>query len=321
MIDPFDVFWASLESDPLLFTADDLCRLPGGLAERLRGLKLLRLTDNATHVVCPGCEEAHVEEVMTHTGRDGMSRFFVRCPETLRVEVAEDLMRQWTVDFGVLVRRIAQAARLKGRPKEVVSGRLWRVGKTPWQGANRDVLFSRGLNWPDRGAITCHVGPNGRPIVLVPDRVPGSAVWPGTPPVIIALSDVATLNAEGLEIDASDLAARINEADKRAASLLGIPATPVEQKLAIRRQVKAEMKAQLEDDVLIAAYKQCGSYRKAALYLTKQLERPVTKDKVFGAVKRAGGSKEVLRTEDSQSVHRSVVSHRRNGKKIVRKKP
>ena len=108
MTDPVDVFWASLESDPLLFTADDLCRWPVDLAERLRGLKLLRLADNATHVVCPNCEEGHVGEVMSHTGRDGVSRFFVRCPDALRVEVAEDLVRQWTVDFAVLVKLLVQ---------------------------------------------------------------------------------------------------------------------------------------------------------------------------------------------------------------------
>ena len=158
MTDPVDVFWASLESDPLLFTTDDLRRRPDDLTERLRGLKLLRLTDNATHVACPNCVEGHVEEVMSHTGRDGVSRFFVRCPEDLRVEVAEDLVRQWTVDFAVLVKLLASALDAKGRPKELDTSRLWRIGKVAWREARREVYFARGLAWPDREILgrDCH---------------------------------------------------------------------------------------------------------------------------------------------------------------------
>lgn len=80
----------------------------------------------------------------------------------------------------------------------------------------------------------------------------------------------------------------------------------------IRRQVKEELKSSQTDDVLVAAYVQEGSYRKAADFLSKQLEAKITKDKVMRAVDRAGGMDAVLRTEDSNSVKRTAPSQHRD---------
>ncbi|MCX5671750.1 MAG: hypothetical protein NTU94_10575 [Planctomycetota bacterium] len=258
-----------------------------------------------------------MEEVVPQTGPDGHTRFFIPCPESLRVEVPETLLLQWTVDFDALAVALAKALALRGHPKTIVPGRLWRLGKTPWQGANREVLFARGLGWPDGLTVTCHVGPNGRPIILVADQTPPDAVWAGRPPATIVLAQVAALGENGIEIDAVDVAARVNEADQRVATVMGLPVTGAEQKLAIRQQLKAEVRTHLEDDVLVASYKECGSYRKAADALTQQLGRKITKDKIGRAVLRAGGPDEVVQTADSPSVQRSVASQRRDGQKII----
>jgi len=319
MTDPLALFWTSIEAETPLFTATDLRRWPADTADRLIGLGLLRLTTSATHVACPACDQGHVEEVIPCQGDDGNMRFFIRCPEALRVEVPGDLLRQWAVDFDALAAALAKALALKGHPKTIVPGRLWRLGKTPWQGANREVLLARGLGWPDGRTVTCHVGPNGRPVVLVPEQALTDAVWSGRPPAIVALGQVATLGESGLEVDAADLAARVNEADQRIATVMALPITPAEQKDAIRRQVKAEMKTQLEDDAFAAAYREFGSYRDAADALTRQLGRKVSKDKVRRAVLRAGGLREVARIDDTASVHRSVASQRRDGRKIIPK--
>jgi hypothetical protein len=58
----------------------------------------------------------------------------------------------------------------------------------------------------------------------------------------------------------------------------------------IRRQIKAEEKTQLTDDILIAAYQQEGSVRKAATFLTERTGQVVTKDKVQNALRRCGGN-------------------------------
>lgn len=321
MTDPLGPFWTSLEAEAPLLTAGDLRRWPASIAGRLADLGLLRPTTSATHVACPACDEGHVEEVIPRQGDDGKVRFFIRCPRALRVEVPDDLLRQWTVDFDALADSLAKALTLKGHVKALVPGRLWRLGKTPWQGANREVLLARGLGWPDSSAIACHVGPNGRPVVLVPEQAPTDAVWSGRPPALIVLGQVAALGEGGIEVDAADVAARVNEADQRVAAVMGVPVTAAEHKRAIRQQVKAEVKTHLADDILVAAYKECGSYREAADALTQQLGRKISKDRIRRAVLRAGGLDEVARVADSPSVQRTVASQRRDGRKIIRKSP
>ena len=319
MTDPLELLWVCLETDGPLLTAADLRHWPDGMVERLMTLKLLERAENSTHLVCPSCDCGHVEEVMSQRGRDGKVRFFVRCPDALKVEVPEASLCQWTIGFEALVLSLAEALTLKGRPTVVVPDRLWRLGKASWQGAYREVLLIRGLAWPDARDVARHVGLNGRPIVLVADRAPMTNLWFGKPPAVVALSQLVTVDDHGLQVDAADLAARVNEADQYAATLMAIPVTAAEHKQEISRQVQAAMKHQLEGDVLVAAYEQCGSYREAAVYLTQHLKRPITKDKVYRAVQRRGGINAVARTEDSASVTRTVASHRRDrGKKIVK---
>jgi hypothetical protein len=93
--------------------------------------------------------------------------------------------------------------------------------------------------------------------------------------------------------------------------------------LMIRQQVKAENRSELSDDVLIAAYRQCGSARKAASYLSQETGRDTSKDKVHRAVQRAGGALAVLNDANSNSVTRDVASQRRDksGKRIRQSKP
>lgn len=83
-------------------------------------------------------------------------------------------------------------------------------------------------------------------------------------------------------------------------------------KLMIRRQLKAEKKTSLTDDIFVAAYRQHGSVRKAAAFLSEQTGRSVSKDQVYRALKRSGGIQAVLNAEDSDSIQRTVASQRRD---------
>jgi len=319
MTDPVDVFWASLESDPVLFTTADLSRWPEKLTERLLGLKLLRPTDNATHVVSPGCDEGHVEEVTSHTGRDGVSRFFVRCPQALRAEVPEDLLRQWTVDFAVLVRLLSQALDARGRPKQLDIGRLWRIGKAAWREARREVYFARGLAWPDGQRIAARIPSAGRPITLVADSVPPEHLWSDRAPPIVPLSRVASLDDGSFEMDLVDVAALVNEADMaaRLTTAETLQETPSKQLKKIIRQT--QMTA-LTDEALVRAYVKHGSYRKAADALVAE-GHETDRWAVERAVKKFGGIEAVRRVADSQSIRRTVASQRRDGKRIIPKNP
>jgi hypothetical protein len=304
-----ELFWTSLESERPLFTAADLRRWPEGYGERLCALGLLRLAENATHVVCPGCEGGHVEPVIPCASPGGV-RFYVRCPEALRVEVPADHLRQWTVDLTVLVKALASTMMPKGRSHEIVPARLWKLCKMPWRESQREVFLARGLGWPDGPAVAAKIPPVGRPIVLVPDMLPPRGLWSNRAPAVISLSRIATLDGEKIELDLTDMAAVVNEADMaaRLSAAETLHETPSKKLKQIVRQ--AQMTA-LTEEALVRAYTEHGSYRKAADALVAE-GHETNRWAVERAVKKFGGVEKVCRITDSQSVRRTVVSQRRD---------
>jgi len=121
---------------------------------------------------------------------------------------------------------------------------------------------------------------------------------------------------DNVVLDPGAVVEAIDEAD-RLAKLTGGVSLDARGKKLVRREIKAELKGHLNDDILVAAYQEHNSIDKAAEALSKQMETTVSRDKVWRAVKRAQEAGVLARTEDSGSVSRSVASQRRDrGKKI-----
>jgi len=315
MRDPMELFWASLESERPLFTAADLRRWPEGCGKALCEIGLLRPAENATHVVCPGCEAGHVEPVVPHDGPGGV-RFYVRCPESLRVQVPADHLQQWTFDIAALVKLLAGALMPKARCREIVPERLWKLCALPWRESRREVFLARGLGWADGVTVAAGIPPVGRPIILVPDGLPQEGAFAGSSPVLVPLSRVAALEGGKLQVDLTDMAAVVNESDmaSRLSAAEALHEAPSKKLRQIVRQTQATA---LTDDVLVAAYARYGSYRKAADALVAEGQQ-TDRWAVERAVKRMGGAEKVRRIADSQSMRRTVASHRRDsGRKIL----
>lgn len=289
---------------------------PGALADYER-LGLLRPSSNGLMAPCPHCEDRHVEVVALGEGPDGQRRCYIWCPEELRVEVSPEMCRGWEVSPDGLAAAVAGGLALKGTPSVVLPNRLWRLGRIPWEGKTREVVLASRLRDSDAASVAAHVGAGGRSIVLVPHHIPDERIWPGRVPAVIALARIAMIDGPRFVIDGVALVDLVTEADSivEAASLL--PIDPEIKKRVVRRQVKAEIKGHLEDDVLIAARLTHGSTRKAATALTEQLGRPVSKDQVQRAIDRAGGLGALAETEDSASVARSVASQSRDRAKKI----
>jgi len=307
----------------LLIAADDAARIfdcaeladwPAESLDAFERMGLLRPCSGGLTATCPNCRDRHVEPVEFRDVPDGRRRLFIRCPEDLRVEVTPETCRGWEIDPEGVARAIAAGLALRGSPRAIVSGRLWLLGRIPWEGKTREVLLARRLGDDDAGTIAAHVGPGGRAIVLVPHHVPDDRVWPGRTPGVVALSRAATVDDGGVVIDGVALAEIVVEAD-RLAEAAGIVAIDKAGKKLVRQQVKAEIKSLLTEDALVAAYKEHGSFRKAADALTEQTGERVTKDKVKRAVDRHGGTDAVAPKEDSASVSRRVASHSRDRSK------
>ena len=309
----------------LLAAADDLgcefdygeiARWPAGAVPLFETMGLLRAASGGLFAPCPNCDGGHIEPVIRSTTTD-LTRFFITCPEDLRVEVNAEMCRGWEIHPDGLAKLIADALDLTSSPKVIVPDRLWRLGRIPWKGKSRAVVLARRMRDSDATSIAAHVGAGGRALVLVPHLLPDERIWPGHVPAVVALSNIVSVVDSHLSIDGIALMEAVDEADVMAESRSILPVDPEIKKQVVRQQVKAEIKGHLEDDFLVAAYLKHGSGDKAAEALTKQLGRAVSRDRVYRAVKRARVAGEFEVPEDSPSIARTVASQPRDRAKKV----
>lgn len=291
-----------------LFDRHETARWPAGAVERFIRLGFLRLSQDGLMAPCPLCPDGHVEPVEIRTDSSGRTRWFISCPESLRVEVTAEMCNAWEIDPDGLAIALGKALAVRGSPKAVVPSRLWRLGRIRWRAKTRDVLLACRLGEPDAAAVVVHVPPGGKSIVLVPHQAPDERLWRGPVPAVAALSELASVEGDALVIDPIALAELVEAADELAESRSLLPTDPEVKKRVVRSQIKAEIKGHLEDDVLVAAYNEFASGDKAAAALSEQLGRPISRDKVYRVVNRARKAGRLDVPEDSTSVARSVAS-------------
>lgn len=312
MTDALEIVWQLFDSPSLLLGHDEVTRWPPPAVAELTRLGFLREAVRVDHAACPNCPDRHVEEVLCRSGPDGQSRFYIPCPENLRVEIAADSLRRWMIDVDAVARRLASAIAPGGRCTQRTALRLWRLGGVAWQGVNRDVLLARGLDWPDNGEIIRQIGGNGRSIVLLSGPAPPAHIWPELPPTVVSLPSVVRLQAGAITVALADICALVQDADAANQARRPVALSPKQQRREFQRAAGDVLKSKLGDDPFVQAYDEHGSYRKAAAALSKQFGFPVSKDKVRTAVKRRGGVGAVKRDTDSESVRRTVASQRRD---------
>ncbi|GIW81357.1 MAG: hypothetical protein KatS3mg105_3164 [Gemmatales bacterium] len=319
MNNALDWFWPLVESPEPIVAAHVVAGWPAGVHQTLLDLGFLVQAADADRVLCPECH-GHIEEVIANEGPDGTVRFFVPCPEVFRVCVPIEARRRWQVNLEGVANALAATLGLTGRCTELSPRRLWRLGRTTWQGSPRDVMLARGLHWDDATTVRAVVVRGRKPIVFVPHTKPPDEFWTRRLPPVLALSRVATLGESGIEVEPLEIVAAIQDAEDRASKADAGPSK--ELKLMIRQQIKAEQKTSLTDDIFQQAYRQCGSMRAAAAFLSEQTGREVSKDQVHRALQRAGGAAAVLNADNSDSIQRPVASQRRDihGKPIRQSK-
>lgn len=299
------------------FDHRDLSEWPSGSLQVFQKLGVVRRSAGGLTASCPSCDDGHIEVVAERPGPDGQTRLYIYCPEQLRLEVTAEMCQGWEVNPDGLAACVAAGLGIKGTPKAVVPNRLWRLGRIPCDGTTREVVFAARLGEADSASVMAHVGVGGRAIVVVPRLVPDDRIWPGRVPAVVPLDRVGELDGDQFVIDAVAFMEFVAEADTIAESKSLLPVDPQVKKQVIRRQLKAEIKGHLNDDVLIAARITHGSTRKAATALTQQLGRTVSKDQVQRAINRAGGLDAISELDDSNSVARTVASQSRDRAKKI----
>ncbi len=317
--DLFRLLVVAADAPDPLFDYAEVSRWPTGALEEMVGLQFVRPVQTGLTAACPHCDDDHVESVTIVSPSDDTEhpKYFIYCPASLRVEVTEAMCRGWTVNVDGLAAALASALAVS-TPKPVVPGRLWRLGRMRVRDTTREVVFAVRLADDDAEALMRHVGTGGRAVVFVPHRVPEPTRWPGRVPAVVSLYDAAVLVDDTIVLDPHAVIEAIDTADRLAELTGGVSLDACGKKL-VRAQVKAEMKAHLDDDMLVAAYTLNGSFDKAAEALSKQLEKKISRDSVWRAVQRAKKAGTFETPDDSASVSRSVASQSRDrGEKFAK---
>lgn len=257
--------------------------------EALTALNIVVRAANDPCVVCPECGDCHAEEVVAVLDAAGRTRNCIPCPAHGRVEVPAESLERWTIDWNAMARGVSAALDIGGQCAPLEPDRVWRLGRLKWQGLFRDVLLARGLPWTDGRRIAQRIAHATRPIVFVGDAPPTANAWTGRPPPVARLSQVATLDGGRLAIDREAVAAAVILGDASRAAGGGEASGHFGPPLKTRRPIRSEQPVSIDDGVLVAAYRQEGSVRKAADFLVRQLNMSVSKDRVARAVARSDG--------------------------------
>ena len=319
MIDPLEWLWLLADAPEPTVGSHHTDGWPDGVLDRLRDLGLLVEHELAARVLCPECRD-HYEDVLACEGPGRATYSFIACPELHRVRVSRDARRQWAVKFAGLTGCLAAVMKLTGKVAELAPLRVWRLGRTTWHGESRDVVLARGLTWGDAASVRAVITRARKPVVFVPHAKPDADFWNGRVPPVLALDQITTDTPGGIDIDPLEILTALRDAEAGQTDAETAPVTAEQLTLLIRRQIKAEHKSELTDDIYLAAYRQHGSVRKTAEFLSNETGATISKDQVQRAVTRAGGAAEVLNAEDSDSVVRPVASRSRDnrGKPLIR---
>jgi len=312
----------------LLAAADDVDRnfdhaamaaWPSGALEELQRLGILRRSAGAMYATCPNCDGGHAEPVTVADGR-----FYISCPEALLVEVRPEMLERWEIDSAGLAQAASRLLGLKGKPKEVVAGRFWRLGRTPWPPGPekaRPVVLLRRLGDGDAAELVGRVPMDGRTIVLVPHHAPDDRVWPGRKPPVIPLSEVLYWDDATVELDGETLMDIVRVADETPHMAGGLEITHEDLQLMIRRQVKVDKKTELTDEAMLQALKMHGGNARAAARALNDEGYSVHHSTISRKLKKFRQTHDIDRNEDSTSIARTVASQRSDrAKKFIERR-
>jgi len=161
--DLFDMIWRAADSTQPVLDADDVVPLHRGNIDRLVTLGVLKEGRTARYVACDACLDGHAEAVTAIKYPDGLTRFFINCPDHGRIEVERQRLLRWSVEYTPILQALASALSARGTPTEVVPGRVWNLGRASLAGKSKPLWAARGLAWPDAlfnflpGAVGRHV--------------------------------------------------------------------------------------------------------------------------------------------------------------------
>ena len=113
--------------------------------------------------------------------------------------------RHWAVRLGIT-----------DPAKSLASDRVWHLGRIDWHGQLRDVVLARGIARKGAEDLVPVFANLLKPIVFVPDERPAPDYWGRAAPPVVALSAIALLGANGIELTRRVLTATVAQAEDQS---------------------------------------------------------------------------------------------------------
>ncbi|HMO15776.1 MAG TPA: hypothetical protein PKD64_16430 [Pirellulaceae bacterium] len=161
------------EEQPSL-TWHDVEELLGSHQHFLLDAKVIVPTRPASNVACDACHLGHVEEVVRVKLHDSRVVFRIPCEEAGWVEIAEENLRRWTIDFRCLVRNLALGLSPAASPIELLPGLAWSIGAVQIEGkVYRLVLLNNTqvLTKSQSSELRYKVIPTGTILIAIGDQL------------------------------------------------------------------------------------------------------------------------------------------------------
>lgn len=217
MQDAWQLLLRRLELEPPIFHADEFQGELVNWRERMKGAGVLQRIAASASACCPYCRMDSMRTVtfLDDQRTDGQ-RGYIMCRECGLVEVPSERLQRWTVDVPGFLASVFTDGGATVRPRELVEGCLWQVGKATWAGRSREVWFARAFRTERTANMTKPLEGRPKAIVFTPTEVAADR-WRGvTNNLVIALESTLSAVDGSLLFDTDYVEGRIADAGLRA---------------------------------------------------------------------------------------------------------
>jgi hypothetical protein len=169
----------------------------------------------ASELVCRNCASGSAESIVYLSSKDGRAIPYLPCAECGPVRIEPESLLRWQLDCGRLWEVICRDAKCDVQLREVVPGRLWRIGRSCWAGCNWDILGGCRLWQQDGGDILSLNRWTARSILFVPDRSPLPGTEGQRPLHLMVMRELMRRNG-GRQLDVDQLETQLQGAAEQS---------------------------------------------------------------------------------------------------------
>jgi len=198
--DPLVSCWKRADLQNPAFCEEELRAWPRGLRNTFTSAGILYRIEDARSVDCDACGE-HIAEVVRDPKH--LEAPYYLCAQNGRVSLKPQDLQRWGFAFDRLAEFLNRSLGLAGQIIEVVAGRVWLLGRLHPHTATAEIFLFRGIWWPDAACVlnrSLRLRQSARAIVLSVRRFPPEQLWGQQQAVVLALSEVTSLDASGFVI-------------------------------------------------------------------------------------------------------------------------